>query len=256
MPFINDSAGIIFVLAGNAAFKAGNFPGALEKYSAAIDLAPGNHLLYSNRSLAHHSNNDFEAAEADARKALELSPDFIKGFHRLANAQVGLKQYEEAEATIKAGLAKDGDNPELKKLMRIVKGKRDKDRRAALAPQGGTKADDAARAEAQQLGEQLQKNGRELQETQARLNVCKREIQRTQITANEIGALSDDCEVYRSVGKMFLMSDKAGVESLLDQQKKRGEERGSSLHARAQFLERRIKEQQSEFQQLVKGASA
>ena len=238
---------------GNNAFKAGNFSEALKKYGEAIDKSPENHLLYSNRSLAHHSNNDFEAAEADARKCLELSPMFIKGFYRLANAQVGLKQYDEAEATIKTGLAKDGDNPELKKLMRIVKGKRDKDRRAALPKSGGREPDQAAREEAQKLSEELQKSGREFQETQARLNACKRELQRTQITQNEIGALSDDNEVYRSVGKMFLMSDKKGVTELLDSQMKRGEERASQLTARAQFLDRRVKEQQSEFQSLVAG---
>ena len=87
-------------LEGNAAFKAGNFAEALEKYSAAIALAPENHLLYSNRSLAHHSAGDFEAAKKDAEKALELSPEFIKGFHRLANALLGLKQYDDAELTI------------------------------------------------------------------------------------------------------------------------------------------------------------
>ena len=54
-------------LEGNAAFKAGNFAEALEKYSAAIALAPENHLLYSNRSLAHHSAGDFEAAIAARR---------------------------------------------------------------------------------------------------------------------------------------------------------------------------------------------
>ena len=243
-------------LEGNAAFKAGNFAEALEKYSAAIALAPENHLLYSNRSLAHHSAGDFEAAKKDAEKALELSPEFIKGFHRLANALLGLKQYDDAELAIKSGLAKDGDNPELKKLMRVVKGKRDKDRRAALAPAGGrAPPDEAARAEAQALSESLQKNGREPQETQARLGAVKREIQRTQITCNEIGALPADAEVYRSVGKMFVMSDKPGVEALLDGQLKRGEERASQLAARGQFLDRRVKEQQSEFQQLLKTAA-
>ena len=38
-------------------------------------------------------------------------------------------------------------------------------------------------------------------------------------------------------------------------QLKRGEERASQLAARGQFLDRRVKEQQSEFQQLLKTAA-
>ena len=74
---------------GNDAFKKGDFSGAVSNYDKAILLAPKNHLLYSNRSLAKHSAGDFVAAEADARKCLELAPDFMKGVYRLANAQLG-----------------------------------------------------------------------------------------------------------------------------------------------------------------------
>lgn len=242
---------------GNAAFKAGDFAAAVKAYGAAIDIAPENHLLYSNRSLAHHSASDFEAAEADARKCLDLAPQFIKGFYRLANAQTGAKDYDAAEATIKSGLAKEASNPELKKLWRIVKGKRDKDRRAALPKQPGNRAPDAeARAEAEAIGGALQKNGRELQETHARLNACKRELQRTTITREEIGALPADNVVYRSVGKMFLASDTPEIDKKLGEQLARGEERAGQLAARAQFLDRRVKEQQAELTALVRGATA
>ena len=40
---------------GNDAFKKGDFSGAVSNYDKAILLAPKNHLLYSNRSLAKHS---------------------------------------------------------------------------------------------------------------------------------------------------------------------------------------------------------
>ena len=84
----------------------------------------------------------------------------------------------------------------------------------------------------------------------------RRETARTQITKNEIDALEANTEVYRSVGKMFLLSDKKGVGELLDGQMKRGEERTAQLTARAQFLDRRVREQTAEFQQLVKQATA
>ena len=71
-----------------------------------------------------------------------------------------------------------------------------------------------------------------------------------------IDALEEKTEVYRSVGKMFLLSDKKGVGELLDGQMKRGQERTAQLTARAQFLDRRVREQTAEFQQLVKQATA
>ena len=73
---------------------------------------------------------------------------------------------------------------------------------------------------------------------------------------NEIAALDDGTEVFRAVGKMFLLSDKPGVDALLGGQLDKGETRASQLTARAQFLDRRIKEQTSEFQQLVQTAQA
>ena len=100
--------------AGNDAFKKGDFSGAVSNYDKAILLAPKNHLLYSNRSLAKHSAGDFVAAEADARKCLELAPDFMKGVYRLANAQLGQNDVDAAEDTVRKGLARDAENPELK----------------------------------------------------------------------------------------------------------------------------------------------
>ena len=91
--------------AGNDAFKKGDFSGAVSNYDKAILLAPKNHLLYSNRSLAKHSAGDFVAAEADARKCLELAPDFMKGVYRLANAQLGQNDVDAAEDTVRKGLA-------------------------------------------------------------------------------------------------------------------------------------------------------
>ena len=189
----------------------------------------------------------------------------MKGVYRLANAQLGQNDVDAAEDTVRKGLARDAENPELKKLVRVIKGRRDKAKRkaavqaatgAADEARGATGVDEATKREAQQLAERVQQHERELRETQARLGALRRETARTQITKNEIDALEEKTEVYRSVGKMFLLSDKKGVGELLDGQMKRGEERTAQLTARAQFLDRRVREQTAEFQQLVKQATA
>ena len=63
---------------GNAAFKAGNFEEAAERFSAAIDLDPTNHVLYSNRSAAYASLKRYDAALKDAKKTVELKPDWAR----------------------------------------------------------------------------------------------------------------------------------------------------------------------------------
>lgn len=63
---------------GNAAFKAGNFEEAAEHFSAAIELDSSNHVLYSNRSAAYASLKRYDAALKDARKTVDLKPDWAR----------------------------------------------------------------------------------------------------------------------------------------------------------------------------------
>ena len=64
---------------GNAAFSAGQFPEAVKFFSEAIAVDPSNHVLFSNRSAAHASQGDYAAALEDARKTVELKPDWWAG---------------------------------------------------------------------------------------------------------------------------------------------------------------------------------
>ena len=79
---------------GNAAFKAGNFEEAAEHFSAAIDLDPTNHVLYSNRSAAYASLKRYDAALKDAKQTVELKPDWARVSAQLlawANRQLKLR---------------------------------------------------------------------------------------------------------------------------------------------------------------------
>ncbi|KAL5212497.1 hypothetical protein ABZP36_023344 [Zizania latifolia] len=99
---------------GNAAFSAGRFEEAARHFTDAIALAPGNHVLYSNRSAALASVHRYSEALADAEKTVELKPDWAKGYSRLGAAHLGLGDAASAVAAYERGLALDPSNEGLK----------------------------------------------------------------------------------------------------------------------------------------------
>ncbi|RZB78060.1 Hsp70-Hsp90 organizing protein 1 isoform B [Glycine soja] len=99
---------------GNAAFSSGDYPAAIHHFSDAIALAPTNHVLYSNRSAAYASLQNYTDALADAKKTVELKPDWSKGYSRLGAAHLGLSQYGDAVSAYEKGLKIDPNNEPLK----------------------------------------------------------------------------------------------------------------------------------------------
>ncbi|KAJ2798412.1 Hsp90 cochaperone, partial [Coemansia helicoidea] len=100
---------------GNAAFAAGNHEEAIAHFTAAVELDPTNHVLYSNRSASLASLKRYADALADAEKTVELKPDWAKGYGRKGAALYGLRRYEDALATYEAGLKHEPSNALLKK---------------------------------------------------------------------------------------------------------------------------------------------
>jgi len=92
---------------GNAFFKKKNWAKAIQKYTEGVAVDATYHVLYSNRSQAYYNCGDFEKAAADGLACIRCSPKtFVKGYHRLANAQFALKKYKEALATCKTAETK------------------------------------------------------------------------------------------------------------------------------------------------------
>uniref|UniRef100_A0A7S3JX18 Uncharacterized protein n=1 Tax=Aureoumbra lagunensis TaxID=44058 RepID=A0A7S3JX18_9STRA len=245
---------------GNELFKIGKYVEAAGKYTEALGLEPKNHLLLSNRSLALSSAKKFDQAIADARECLRIDPEFVKGYYRLANAQLGLGLIEEALATTRRGLEKDENNSELKKLLRQIKQKRDisrksekdnekKDNRNIPSRKGNKNMPSLEKQkELDEIAQTLNAHEREYNNVSARAQLCRRENVRAQLTTSEIAALPDETPLFRSIGKIFLKNDKPAIMALLESQKHSAEQRLNALQARGAFLQREISAKQQELE--------
>lgn len=95
---------------GNTAFSAGNYDEAIQAFTAAINVDPNNHVLYSNRSGAYAAQNDFESAKEDAEQCIAKNASWFKGYSRLGAAFHGLKQFDEAIAQHEKALSLAPEN--------------------------------------------------------------------------------------------------------------------------------------------------
>lgn len=129
-------------LAGNAAFKAQDFPKAIEQFTLAIEADASSHVIYSNRSAAYASAGQFTAALLDANKCIELKPDWPKGHSRRGAAYVGLRNWRGAQGAYEAGLQLEPDNQvmqqELEQIRTRLSGGGGSATAAAAAPQTGS----------------------------------------------------------------------------------------------------------------------
>lgn len=81
---------------GNKAFAAHDWNTAIELYSKAIELNDKEPTFYANRAQAYLKTEAFGYAIADATKAIELNPSFIKAYYRRAVARTAILQPKEA----------------------------------------------------------------------------------------------------------------------------------------------------------------
>lgn len=82
--------------AGNQAFADQHYELALEKYSQAVQSAPTDFTLLSNRSNVFAKIGKFEEALKDADQVIRLRPDWPKGHFRRAVALKGMARQEDA----------------------------------------------------------------------------------------------------------------------------------------------------------------
>ncbi|CAL8470514.1 g10056 [Coccomyxa elongata] len=93
---------------GNAAYGRGDYDAAVHAYTAALRALPACSpdcaALYSNRSAAYEQLTQYEDALSDAETAVQLSPDWHKGYLRQSLAFIGLRNFTAAREAVATGL--------------------------------------------------------------------------------------------------------------------------------------------------------
>ena len=86
--------------AGNAAFKARDFTGAVDAFSEALALDPDhksyNAKLHANRAAAYLKLGALDEAEQDCSQAITLDPEYAKAFARRGSIRLQKELYQEA----------------------------------------------------------------------------------------------------------------------------------------------------------------
>ena len=221
----------------------------------------------TNASASYGALEDWENAAKDAKECIKINPTFLKGFYRLATAQIELGELDGAMATIKSGLSVDPDNQQLHKQLRIVKAKKNPTKVGAHSAGGGGGAmpgglagastDPTANKELMDLRMQYMQTKKDYGLTQAEANKLQREIKVSELTQSELGSLPEnsDSRMYQGIGKMFMLSTREAVFATLDKTIKDSQSKEADCSKKASYLENRLKSQEQNIRELLSGAS-
>lgn len=233
---------------GNTAFAANEYESAIEKYTEAIAIDPKNHVYYSNRSAVYLAQEDWEKAEADAKKCIEIDEVFVKGYFRLARAQMEQSKYDEATATVRAGLKKNDGNPELKSMLIKIKAKKNPGPKSGGSRRGASE-------EAMEVHEKFQQARREVMTLDHQIQSIQRDTKRTKITLDQCSNLPDGVTSYRSIGKMFLSSPTSAIQDFLNGACDRDTEKVEDLQKKKAYFERRAATLEAELKDMMSASS-
>lgn len=129
---------------GNDAFKAGDYEGAVARYSEAIQLCGTEHTFFSNRSMALAALSRWEEAASDGKRCVEINSSFMKGYHRAATALLQLGRAEEAVGICSKGLVHHGGNADLMTLLETC---RNADKSAKASAKAGMSRSELLKSE-------------------------------------------------------------------------------------------------------------
>jgi prefoldin subunit 1 len=190
----------------------------------------------------------------------------VKGYYRLAAAQISSCEYDSAIATIRQGLLVDNNNPQLAKQLRLAQQQkkvtlaRQQSSQIAsatsasqqLASVDGLSLDPALAKEFRELQNQYSQMSREYNTVQANVAKSQRECKVAEITCQELQGISDNSQCYRSVGKLFVKNSKT---SIVQQLTKRIQDERSNeidMNKKLEYMERQMTSLRQNMDELVK----
>lgn len=94
---------------GNAFMGKKDYAAAIEKYTEALKIAPGNAIYLSNRAAAYSALGQPEKAAEDAEIATTLDPKYSKGWSRLGLARFDMGDYHAAREAYQKGIEAEGN---------------------------------------------------------------------------------------------------------------------------------------------------
>eukprot|EP00934_Nitzschia_sp_Nitz4_P004799 Nitzschia sp. Nitz4//scaffold110_size71422//65582//66435//NITZ4_005886-RA/size71422-augustus-gene-0.17-mRNA-1//-1//CDS//3329533125//4789//frame0 len=234
---------------GNAAFAKQEFETAIAQYTKAIQMDSKNHVFFSNRSASHAGLKNWDKAVEDAKECVRLNPQFMKGYYRLATAQLELEEYDAATATIKQGLALEPHNAQLQKVMRNIK--LAKKASQATTQMSDRRVDNATAQELNDLRMQLAETAREYNVVKANLSKFEREQKMNQLTLSEIEKNPSQGAYFKSVGKIFVKHDQKSILDHLTSSLESQTKRESEIKHKLEYLERRMETQQQNIKEVA-----
>lgn len=110
-----------FKATGNKAMASGAFQKAMRQYTKALELDPGNAVLYSNRSAAHFNLRQFAESLEDAESAILCDNMWWKAYKRKGLSLIHMQRYEEAIEALEEGLKIVGKNAEMEKNLEFAR---------------------------------------------------------------------------------------------------------------------------------------
>jgi chaperonin cofactor prefoldin len=200
-------------------------------------------------SASYAGMKDWTKAAEDAKECIRLNPEFVKGYYRLATAQLEMEEFDLAQATIKQGLTLDANNAQLLKVLKTIK--QAKKATSNTVSTTERKLDTATSRELQDLQVQHSQTAREYNTVQANQNKTQREHKMNKITLDELDANPSHGAYFRSTGKIFVKSTRDRVVDHLKSNVEDQQKLDLDLTQKLEYLERRIKSQQKNIQELA-----
>lgn len=171
----------------------------------------------------------------------------MKGYYRLATAQLELDQHDLAMATIKQGLSLDAKNTQLQKVMRNIKQAK---REVSTISQATQIRTGGVSREIQDLQVQLTETARDYNTVKANLSKFQREQRMSQLTLDELERNPSRGSYFLSSGKVFVKQGQKTIVERLKGTMANQAKQEMELHKKIEYLEKKMHSQQQNINEL------